>query len=77
MVPKKAQCVLQEASAGGSVAGTLMFERLEDDMDSIMITGAVSGGFFSTFSGVFSPFSRRLSRTFSQGLSPRQCGEEH
>ena len=43
MIPKKAQCVLQEASAGGSVGGTIMFERMEDDDDSIMVTGAVSG----------------------------------
>uniref|UniRef100_A0A6C0S3C8 Superoxide dismutase [Cu-Zn] n=1 Tax=Semibalanus balanoides TaxID=94630 RepID=A0A6C0S3C8_SEMBA len=41
MIPKKAQCVLQEASTGGNVAGTIMFERNDDD--TIMVTGAVSG----------------------------------
>ncbi|KAF0292514.1 Superoxide dismutase [Cu-Zn] [Amphibalanus amphitrite] len=42
-IPKKAQCVLQEASTGGNVRGTIMFERMDDADDSIMVTGTVSG----------------------------------
>lgn len=41
MIPKSAQCVLQDASTSGTVSGTIMFERTDDD--AIMVKGAVSG----------------------------------
>ena len=38
--------MLQEASTGGNVRGTIMFERMDDADDSIMVTGTVSGKTF-------------------------------
>lgn len=39
-VPTEAQCVLQEATPGNNVAGTIRFKRMED---MIMVTGTVTG----------------------------------